>query len=81
MVDNGMNIQGKKYTYTLERVIDEEFKKVATSEAWDGVDSLAEAKTAIMKEFYKYVEQRDRAQAAATKDVKDKILKIKEMLD
>lgn len=71
----------KQYTYTIERILDQEFKKLASSEAWDGVDSLNEAKTNIMKEFYRYVEQRDRAQTTATNDIKDKLAKIRKLLD
>lgn len=66
----------EKYTYTLERIIDEEFDKIKNAPVSDLKKRLAEAKKTIRKEFYRYVEQRDRAQAAAVKNIKSKLKQI-----
>jgi len=60
----------KKYKYTLERIVKEQLEKLKTS-TFDVFDKDIEtAEKEILKEFYRYVEQRDRAQKEAIKKVK-----------
>jgi len=66
----------EKYTYTMERIIDEEFDKIKSAQVSDIKKKLSEAKKSIKKEFYRYVEQRDRAQTTAVKNIKSKLKQI-----
>ncbi len=60
----------RKYNYTIERIIDEEFDKIKNASVSDVKKRMNEAKKHIKKEFFRYAEQRDRAQAAAVKNLK-----------
>lgn len=66
----------EKYLYTLERIVDEEFDKIKNSSVSDIKKKISDAKKAIRKEFYRYVEQRDRAQATAVKNIKRQVKQI-----
>ena len=49
----------KKYKYTMERIVDDELEKIKSVSMSYIVIQIEKSKTEILKEFYRYVKQRD----------------------
>ena len=52
-------VMAKKYKYTMERIVDDELEKIKSVSMSYIVIQIEKSKTEILKEFYRYVKQRD----------------------